>query len=76
MLWISRSRSRNILSHIERLLEIRSIGISVETGRKVHQNRLLRLAREGAQTQSSNCNSRSSWREKPLSISSDARDGS
>jgi TnpA family transposase len=42
--------ARNILSHIERLLEIRSIGISVETGRKVHQNRLLRLAREGAQT--------------------------
>ena len=42
--------ARNILSHIERLLEIRSIGISVETGRKVHQNRLLHLAREGAQT--------------------------
>jgi hypothetical protein len=42
--------ARNILSHIERLQEIRSIGISVESGRKVHQNRLLRLAREGAQT--------------------------
>jgi hypothetical protein len=42
--------ARNILSHIERLQEIRSIGISVESGRKVHQNRLLRPAREGAQT--------------------------
>ena len=44
--------ARNILSHIERLLEIRAIGISFEYGRKVHQNRLLRLAREGAQTAS------------------------
>jgi hypothetical protein len=42
--------ARNILSHIERLQEIRAIGIPVETGKKVHQNRLLRLAREGAQT--------------------------
>jgi hypothetical protein len=42
--------ARNILSHIERLQEIRTIGISFEYGRKVHQNRLLRLAREGAQT--------------------------
>ena len=42
--------ARNILSHIERLQEIRAIGIPVETSKKVHQNRLLRLAREGAQT--------------------------
>ena len=42
--------ARNILSHIERLQEIRAIGIPAETSKKVHQNRLLRLAREGAQT--------------------------
>ena len=42
--------ARNILSHIERLQQIWAIGIPVETSKKVHQNRLLRLAREGAQT--------------------------
>ena len=42
--------ARNILPHIERLQEIRAIGIPGETSKKVHQSRLLRLAREGAQT--------------------------
>jgi hypothetical protein len=42
--------ARNILSHIERLQESRAIGIPAETSKKVHQNQLLRLAREGAQT--------------------------
>jgi Domain of unknown function (DUF4158) len=41
--------ARNILSHIERLQEIRA-GIPAETSKKVHQNRLLRLTRESAQT--------------------------
>jgi TnpA family transposase len=42
--------ARNLLAHIERLQALRRIGLSTETGRNVHQNHLLRLAREGAQT--------------------------
>jgi hypothetical protein len=42
--------AKAILAHIERLKEIRNFGLSAEIGRKVHQNRLLQLAREGGQT--------------------------
>jgi hypothetical protein len=42
--------ARNVLAHIGRLQELRRIGLSTETGRRVHQNHLLRLALEGAQT--------------------------
>jgi len=42
--------ARNLLAHIERLQVLRKIGLSAETGRNVHQNHLLRLDREGAQT--------------------------
>jgi hypothetical protein len=38
------------LAHIERLNMIRNLGLSAATSRKVHQNRLLQLAREGGQT--------------------------
>jgi hypothetical protein len=41
---------RNILEHVERLKAIRSIALPEELGRNVHQNHLLRLARQGAQT--------------------------
>ena len=42
--------ARNLLAHLERLQALRRIGLPVEIGRTVHQNHLLRLAREGAQT--------------------------
>lgn len=42
--------ARGVLSHIERLKAIRTIGLPSDIGFDVHQNRLLRLAREGAQT--------------------------
>ena len=45
-----RRRPRTILVHIERLRSIRELRISSETGRRVHQNRLLQIAREAAQT--------------------------
>jgi len=41
---------RNILEHFERLKAIRSIALPEELGRNIHQNHLLRLARQGAQT--------------------------
>ncbi|MBV8216153.1 MAG: DUF4158 domain-containing protein, partial [Verrucomicrobia bacterium] len=41
---------RNLLDHIARLQALRQIGVSDEIGRVVHQNHLLRIAREGAQT--------------------------
>jgi len=41
---------RNILEHIERLKALRSIALPEELGRNIHQNHLLRLARQGAQT--------------------------
>jgi TnpA family transposase len=37
------------LAHIERLKAIRNLDLSAEISRKVHQNRLLQLAREGGQ---------------------------
>ncbi len=42
--------ARAILAHIERLQAIRQIGLSPETGLRVHQNRLLQIAREAGQT--------------------------
>jgi hypothetical protein len=42
--------ARAILAHIERLQDIRQIGLSPETGLRVHQNRLLQIAREAGQT--------------------------
>jgi TnpA family transposase len=42
--------ARAVLAHIERLRTIRELGLSRETGRRLHQNRLLQLAREAAQT--------------------------
>ena len=42
--------ARAILAHIERLRAIRELQILPEAGRRVHQNRLLQLAREAGQT--------------------------
>jgi TnpA family transposase len=42
--------AKAILAHIERLRAIRNLDLSAEISRKVHQNRLLQLAREGGQT--------------------------
>jgi hypothetical protein len=39
-----------VLAHLARLRAVRELGLPAELGRDVHQNRLLRLAREGAQT--------------------------
>jgi hypothetical protein len=42
--------ARAILAHIERLEAIREIGLSAEAGLRVHQNKLLQIAREAGQT--------------------------
>jgi hypothetical protein len=42
--------ARSVLAHIERLRAIRALGLPSETSRRLHQNRLLQLAREAAQT--------------------------
>jgi TnpA family transposase len=42
--------ARAVLAHIERFRAIRELRISPEAGRRVHQNRLLQLAREASQT--------------------------
>jgi hypothetical protein len=42
--------ARAILAHIERLRAIRELQISPEASQRVHQNRLLQLAREAGQT--------------------------
>ena len=42
--------TRNLLDHVARLQALRQVGLPAEIGRTVHQNHLLRLAREGAQT--------------------------
>lgn len=42
--------ARGILAHIERLRAIRALGLPADIGKSVHQNRLLRIAREAAQT--------------------------
>jgi hypothetical protein len=41
---------RNILTHIERFQRIRAIELPPDLGQRIHQNRLLQLAREGAAT--------------------------
>jgi TnpA family transposase len=42
--------ANTVLAHLARLRAVRELNLPVELGRDVHQNRLLRLAREGAQT--------------------------
>ncbi len=42
--------ARSVLTHISRLQVIRDLGLPADIERLVHHNRLLRLAREGAQT--------------------------
>jgi hypothetical protein len=42
--------AKAVLAHVERLHAIRALDLPPEIGRNVHQNRLLRLAREGGQT--------------------------
>jgi TnpA family transposase len=42
--------ARSILSHAERLDAVRALGVTPELGRRIPQNRLFQLAREGAQT--------------------------
>jgi len=39
-----------VLTHIERLRAVREIGLAPDTVQRVHRNRLLQLAREGAQS--------------------------
>jgi hypothetical protein len=41
---------RALLGHIERLNAIRDLGLALDAGQKLHQNRLLQLAREARQT--------------------------
>jgi len=52
--WLRKSpggpSARAVLAHIDRLSAIRGLGLPQDIGRNVHQNRLLRIAREGAQT--------------------------
>ena len=54
LVWLRRPTgepsAKAVLQHIERIKAIRAIGLPSDIGRKIHQNRLLRLAREGAQT--------------------------
>jgi TnpA family transposase len=42
--------AKAVLAHIERLRAVRDLGLSPEISQRVHQNRLLQLAREGAQS--------------------------
>jgi TnpA family transposase len=42
--------TNNILLHIERLRQIRALELRPDLGQRIHQNRLLQLAREGAAT--------------------------
>lgn len=42
--------ARSMMAHIERLKAVRALDLPAAIGQTVHQNRLLRLAREGAQT--------------------------
>jgi Transposase and inactivated derivatives, TnpA family len=42
--------AKAVLAHVERLQAIRSLGLPEGIGRTIHQNRLLRLAREAGQT--------------------------
>ncbi|KUY95214.1 MULTISPECIES: DUF4158 domain-containing protein [unclassified Burkholderia] len=42
--------AKAMIAHIERLKAIRELGLQPDTGHSIHQNRFLRLAREGGQT--------------------------
>jgi TnpA family transposase len=42
--------AKSVLAHIERLKAIRELSLPPDIGHSIHQNRLLRLAREGGQT--------------------------
>jgi TnpA family transposase len=43
------AKARNILTHLDRLQALRSVGLPADLERAVHQSRLTQLAREGAQ---------------------------
>jgi Domain of unknown function (DUF4158) len=43
------AKARNILTHLDRLQAMRSLGLPADLERAVHQSRLTQLAREGAQ---------------------------
>ncbi len=53
LMWLRQSplkpNSRHMLEHIERLKTFQALGLPDGIGRSVHQNRLLKIAREGAQ---------------------------
>ncbi|WP_028455993.1 Tn3 family transposase [Chitinilyticum litopenaei] len=53
LMWLRQSplkpNSRHMLEHIERLKTFQALGLPEGIGRSVHQNRLLKIAREGAQ---------------------------
>lgn len=53
LMWLRQSplkpNSRHMIEHIERLKTFQALGLPEGIGRSVHQNRLLKLAREGAQ---------------------------
>ncbi len=44
-----RPNSRHMLEHIERLRTWRTLDLPVGVERQIHQNRLLKIAREGGQ---------------------------
>ena len=47
--WPGRPNSRHMLEHIERLKYLQAVDLPDGIGRSLHQNRLLKLAREGGQ---------------------------
>jgi Domain of unknown function (DUF4158) len=47
--------AKHVLAHIERLAAVREVGLPDALERSVHQNRLLKLAREGSQIRASTC---------------------
>ena len=51
--WLRQSpakpNSRHMLRHIDRLKALQALDISTDSGHQVHQNRLLKMAREGGQ---------------------------
>jgi len=53
LLWLRQSptayNARHILEHIERLKIIKELNLPVDLEKKIHQNRLLKLSREGGQ---------------------------
>ncbi len=53
LIWLKQSptrpNSRHMLEHIERLKVLQAIALPANIGQKIHQNRLLKIAREGGQ---------------------------